>query len=66
MNAGRHRTKQTVCIVSPCYNEADVVDAFHAELSAVLERLGSELEFTIVLVDDGSTDATIDRLNAIA
>ncbi|MCZ6684153.1 MAG: glycosyltransferase family 2 protein, partial [Planctomycetota bacterium] len=66
MIAERHRPRKSVCIVSPCYNEADAIDAFHAELSTVLDRLDSELEFTIVLVDDGSTDATLERLNAIA
>jgi glycosyltransferase involved in cell wall biosynthesis len=66
MKAGQHRPRQTVSIVSPCYNEADGIDAFHAELSAVLDCLSSELDFTIVVVDDGSTDGSLDRLNALA
>lgn len=66
MNAGQQRPRRTLSIVSPCYDEADTIDAFHAELSVVLDGVSSELDFTIVVVDDGSTDGALARLNAIA
>lgn len=66
MNRGQVRPRQTVSIVSPCYNEADGIDAFIANVSRVLDGLGSDYDSSIVVVDDGSTDSTLERLNAIA
>jgi glycosyltransferase involved in cell wall biosynthesis len=47
-------------VVVPAYNEAEVLDAFHARLSAVLNTLGLASE--VVYVNDGSRDATLDRM----
>lgn len=58
-------SRPAVSIVSPCYNEAEAIGRFHAELARVLESLDS-FEFEIILVDDGSTDGTLARLNQIA
>jgi polyisoprenyl-phosphate glycosyltransferase len=55
---------QTLSVVVPCFNEEAVVEATHARLSAVLDALG--LPHEIIYVDDGSKDATIDKLRAIA
>lgn len=44
-------------IVSPMWNEAETAGAFLTELSAVVDDL-AELEVEIIIVDDGSTDAT--------
>ncbi len=54
-----------IAVVAPCYNEAPVIDAFHTALCAALETIPG-FSFRIILVDDGSTDATLSRLNAIA
>jgi glycosyltransferase involved in cell wall biosynthesis len=51
-------------IVIPLYNEEESVDALHEEVRVAADRLGREYE--IVLVDDGSRDATPDKLRAIA
>jgi cellulose synthase/poly-beta-1,6-N-acetylglucosamine synthase-like glycosyltransferase len=48
-----------ISIVVPAYNEQEVVVA---SLSAMLEQQYAPLE--IVLVDDGSTDATVERIDA--
>jgi dolichol-phosphate mannosyltransferase len=52
-------------VVVPCYNESEVVEAFHRELSPILESL-RPLQYELIFVDDGSADDTLDRLNRIA
>jgi dolichol-phosphate mannosyltransferase len=51
-------------IVVPCHNEEAVVATTHDRLVAAAAATGMELE--IVYVDDGSRDATLERLEAIA
>jgi glycosyltransferase involved in cell wall biosynthesis len=51
-------------VVVPCYNEAEGIRTFTAEVARVLDTL--DLPWQIVFVDDGSTDATLDELNALA
>jgi len=48
--------------VIPLYNEADGLEAFHAELTEVARRLRERrgLRCEVVYVDDGSRDATLD------
>jgi polyisoprenyl-phosphate glycosyltransferase len=58
-------SRPTVSIIAPCYNEAEAIACFYAELSRVLDSLDS-FQFEILLVDDGSTDGTLARLNGIA
>jgi len=52
-----------VSVIVPVYNEQDVLDAFHARLSAVLESLSYGAE--IVYINDGSTDTTLNLLEAL-
>ncbi|MBI4517261.1 MAG: glycosyltransferase family 2 protein [Deltaproteobacteria bacterium] len=47
-------------IVIPVFNEVESLAAVHAELSAVLDRLGRSAE--IIYVDDGSTDGSFAAL----
>ncbi|GHA97176.1 glycosyltransferase family 2 protein [Streptomyces chryseus] len=51
-------------IVVPCFNESEVLAAFHDALVAALEPTGSAFE--ICYVDDGSRDATITILKDLA
>ena len=51
-------------IVVPCYNEAAGVERFYAELSRALEA--ADVDWSVCFVDDGSTDGTLERLNALA
>lgn len=51
-------------VVVPCFDEAEVIEAFHAALVGVLEPLGDSFE--ICYVDDGSRDRTRVLLNALA
>lgn len=52
----------TLSLVVPVYNEAGSIDSFLARAKPVLEALGEAYE--IVFVDDGSSDATWQRLVA--
>jgi glycosyltransferase involved in cell wall biosynthesis len=52
-----------VSIVVPLYNEEESVEALYREVRAAAERLGKSWE--LLLVDDGSTDGTAERLRAV-
>jgi polyisoprenyl-phosphate glycosyltransferase len=60
---GRQMSSEMTVIV-PCYNEAEIVERFCAELVSVLERL--DLAWRVCFIDDGSTDSTLERLNGLA
>jgi GT2 family glycosyltransferase len=62
--AGPRAAGGLLSIVIPCHNEESVIEATHRRLVAVLP--GTAMEFEILYVDDGSRDATLDRLEAIA
>jgi glycosyltransferase involved in cell wall biosynthesis len=51
-------TKPIVSLVVPAYNEASVLQQNMAELCVYLSGLENEYEWEILLVNDGSTDAT--------
>ena len=53
-----------VSIVVPVYNERDNLVALYRQLDAVLTSTGKSFE--IVMVDDGSTDDSFERLKALA
>jgi dolichol-phosphate mannosyltransferase len=57
------RTDDFVSVVAPISNDADILDAFVRETSAVLEEFYANYE--LVLVDDGSTDATSAHLTSL-
>ena len=52
--------RPVISVVVPLYNEVDNLDDLHREMTAALEPTGRPFE--LVLVDDGSTDGTRDRL----
>jgi glycosyltransferase involved in cell wall biosynthesis len=54
-----------VSIVVPFHNEAGGVDRFFQEVSSTLERV-PDYTFEIICIDDGSTDATLAELLAVA
>ncbi|MEZ6055668.1 MAG: glycosyltransferase family 2 protein [Planctomycetaceae bacterium] len=57
--------QQTVTIVVPCYNESEVIRSFHTALDGTLKTI-HDVDFSILFVDDGSRDDTLDHLLALA
>jgi polyisoprenyl-phosphate glycosyltransferase len=55
--------RRSLCVVVPVLNEERGLAPLVAELRPVLESLG--LDWEVLFVDDGSTDATLARLKAI-
>ncbi len=53
-------TAVEISIVVPVHNKIAGIEEFFAQLIPVLERLGTTWE--VICVNDGSTDATLDRL----
>jgi len=54
-----------VSIVTPCYNESEVIERYYQEVKSVLDGL-SGWDYEIIFVDDGSTDGTSDKLKGVA
>jgi dolichol-phosphate mannosyltransferase len=55
--------RPTLSVVAPAFNEADNLERFHEEVEAVLDGLG--LSWELILVDDGSRDATWEAIRAL-
>jgi polyisoprenyl-phosphate glycosyltransferase len=51
-------------VVVPCYNEVEVLHRFYADTSSVLQESGEQYE--ILLVDDGSRDASLELIRGLA
>jgi polyisoprenyl-phosphate glycosyltransferase len=51
----------TLCVVTPCYNEERSIDAFFAELQRALSQI-DDVTARLLFVDDGSTDGTLEKL----
>ncbi|GAA1926656.1 glycosyltransferase family 2 protein [Microbacterium aoyamense] len=62
---GDDQLRRTVTLLVPVFDEEEVVDRFHTEVSAVLAGLHSYV-FEILFVDDGSRDSTPERLARLA
>jgi glycosyltransferase involved in cell wall biosynthesis len=52
-----------VSVVVPCYNEEEVIEK---SVTALLARLSSFPDFELIVVNDGSTDGTLDILTRLA
>jgi glycosyltransferase involved in cell wall biosynthesis len=55
--------KLDISAVVPCYNEAESIDLAYERITRELERYG---DVEVLFVDDGSTDATLERVRALA
>jgi hypothetical protein len=65
MDAANPSGRPTLTVVAPCYNEAAGIETFYRQVRDVLDAM-PRITGGIVFVDDGSTDATLEKLNAIA
>jgi polyisoprenyl-phosphate glycosyltransferase len=59
-------TKALLSVVSPVYEEEEVLPHFHRVLGEVLDGLADEYDAEIILVDDGSRDGTLALLRQMA
>ena len=51
---------KSITIIGPCYNEEDNLDEYIERITKILEKLN--LEYKIILVDDGSKDKTWQKI----
>ncbi|MBT8421090.1 MAG: glycosyltransferase family 2 protein [Gammaproteobacteria bacterium] len=61
--------RKLLSVVTPCYNESEVIGLFYKELVSVLHSLSGssgKMDFEMIFVDDGSRDDTLRQLNRIA
>lgn len=58
------RNPDSICIVTPVYNEEDCIEAFYDSVCTRLRELG--MDYHIIFVDDGSRDNTLLLLNRLA
>jgi glycosyltransferase involved in cell wall biosynthesis len=56
-------TVPTFCFVIPCFNEENNVEL---TVGSVREAMGSRGDYEVVLVNDASTDRTLERMQALA
>ncbi len=56
--------KITYSIIAPIYNEIDNLPELHRRISEVMEKNGEPWE--LILVDDGSTDGSTERIRELA
>ena len=54
-----------ISLLSPCFNEADNIDELYRRVSAVMDGL-PQYDFEYLLIDNASTDGTLDLVRAIA
>src|SRR6185369_11020780 len=55
-----------VSVIAPVFNEEAVIGEFVSRIRAVADGLREKYDFEIILVDDGSRDASLARLKELA
>jgi dolichol-phosphate mannosyltransferase len=61
----RSAPARRLCLVTPCYNEEEVLPLFYQALKPVLDSI-ADLDYRILFVDDGSSDRTLEVLDGLA
>jgi polyisoprenyl-phosphate glycosyltransferase len=65
VSVGKRPSVRTASVVIPVFNEEDNISALASRLSAAAGHLPG-VAFQIIFVNDGSSDGSADRLNALA
>ncbi len=60
----KSRENFLLSVVVPCFNEAEVIGETHRRLFSLISK--NIEKFEIIFIDDGSTDETLEKLEAIA
>jgi glycosyltransferase involved in cell wall biosynthesis len=55
---------EKICLIVPCYNEQEVIDACHSRIIGAISAL-SDYTFEIIYINDGSSDQTLAHLEAL-
>jgi glycosyltransferase involved in cell wall biosynthesis len=58
--------REAISIVIPCYNEAEVFPHLQKALAMLADSIGQDYDVEIILVDDGSRDATWKKICAFS
>ncbi len=53
-----------ISIVVPCYNEQEALRCYYEEYQKLVEKM-NDVEFELLLIDDGSKDATLQEIKAL-
>lgn len=57
--------KKMISIIIPCYNESEALPLFMVEMNAVTKKM-QEQNFEIIIINDGSSDDTIEIMKSLA
>lgn len=57
--------RKLISIVAGCYNEEDNIPELHQRLTLVMQKF-SQYDYEIILIDNASTDQTVDVIRSIA
>jgi len=58
------KSQKSIDIVTPCYNEKDCISLFYEEVSCVVSPFDN-YSITIIFVDDGSKDGTLNEIKKL-
>ena len=60
----KHMSKH-ITIVVPVFNEAENILSLYERIAAVFSELGENYQYRLLFVDDGSTDASVERIDGL-
>lgn len=58
--------RKLISIISPTFNEEDNVDELYKKIVSAIDPLSNKYDFEILIIDNNSSDNTVEKLRAIA